>query len=696
MSETNGSPEIKKDEPRIGVYVCHCGTNIAGYLDVNKVAEGAGGLPNVVVSRDYKYMCSSMGQELIENDIKEFGLNRVVVSACSPTLHEKTFRAACSRAGMNQYQFQMANIREHCSWVTKDYAKATEKAMSIVSAATHRVARNRALQERKVTIKPATLVIGGGIAGIEAALTIANAGKKVYLLEREPSIGGRMAYFDKTFPTLDCAACILTPKMSEAANHPNIELLAYCELEELSGYLGNFKAKIRKKARFINEDLCVGCGNCWEVCPQWRSSEAVKKRKAGVKVFHHEATISPMGSCYIPTLQAVPKLPVIEKDTCIHFKTGKCNKCLEACTLGAVDFDQQDSYLDIEVGTIIIATGTKVFDAGRVKELGWGRLPNVITSQEFEILCNASGPTGGQILMENGEPPKSVAILHCVGSRDENYNVHCSRVCCMYSLKIAHLVREKLEADVYEFYIDMRTPGKGFEEFYHRVMDEGVIMIRGRGAAVSDVPFTPEEEGKLVVEAEDTLLGMRRRVPVDMVILAVGLEPQDDAMDLGRMLGVSCGMSGFFIERHPKLAPAMTMAEGIFLAGTCQGPKDIPDSVAQAGAAAGQALALMDQGEVSVEGFFAEVAEEACSGCRTCIPLCPYRAIDFITDKNVARVNPALCQACGTCVAACPSSAITGQGYSDDQLLAELDGALLPLSELFGEPEPVGAPGGGA
>jgi heterodisulfide reductase subunit A len=473
-------------------------------------------------------------------------------------------------------------------------------------------------EPRTVAIRPSALVIGGGIAGIEAALVIADAGRKVYLVERDPAIGGHMAVFDKTFPTLDCAACILTPKTNEAGGHPNIELLTYSEVEDISGEVGNYKVRVRKKARYIDEEKCVGCGACWEACPQWRNPAAISKRKAGLKVFHHEATVGPMGACYIPTLQAVPKLPVIDRDACIHFKTGKCNKCVEACTVGAIQFDQEDSYVELNVGTIILATGYQPFDASRIPPLGWGTLPNVLTGLEFEVLCNAGGPTGGRVVCENGEPPKSVAVLHCVGSRDANYNVHCSRVCCMYSLKIAHLVREKTDAKVYECYIDMRAAGKGFEEFYHRVLADDVIMIRGKAASVVDVPRSPEEEGKLVVNVEDTLVGRKRRLPVDMVILSTGLEPAEGSARLGDMLGITTGLEGSFNEVDLKVGPIGTRAIGVFLAGCCQSPKDIPDSVAQAEGAAARALALMDEGEIMVAGeeiMRGEPSEEPCRNC---------------------------------------------------------------------------------
>ncbi len=656
-------------EPRVGVYVCHCGHNIAGTVDVEHVAEWAMGLPNVVVSRDNKFMCASTGQEQIEQDIKEFDLTHVVVASCSPHMHEKTFRNACARAGLNPYLFEMANIREHASWVhPHDRDGATNKAKALVSAAVHRVIHHEPLEPMKVSIRPETLVVGGGIAGIQAALEIADAGYHVYLVEREPSIGGHMAMFDKTFPTLDCSACILTPKMFDVGAHPNITLLSYSEVERVDGYVGNFTVQVRKKARKVDQDLCTGCGSCWDKCPI-RIVDTV-----------FEAGLGYRKAIYRPFPQAVPKYPVIDVENCTYYKTGKCRMCEKVCPTNAIRFDMEDEIVELEVGNIIVATGFKLFDARRIPQYGYGRLENVFTSLEFERLTNAAGPTEGKIVLRDGETtPKTVAIIHCVGSRDRNYNTHCSAICCMSSLKFAHLVMEKTGAQVYNFYIDMRPIHKGYEEFYHRIMEEGAQFIRGKVSEITDVARSPEEDGKLVVVCEDTLIGHQRRVPVDMVILAAGLEPRADAQEVGYMFGVGCGDTGFFIERHPKLDPVATATEGVFIAGACQGAKDIPDSVAQGAAAAARVLGTISQREVSLEPIRASIDEERCSGCRICNNMCPYNAIDFIEEKSVSRVNPALCKGCGTCVAACPSQVISGAHFTFDQLMAEIDGILVDV-----------------
>jgi len=651
-------------EPKIGVYICHCGSNIAGTVDVEQVAQFAGGLDGVVVSRDYKFMCSDPGQELIKQDIKELGLNRVVVASCSPTMHEPTFRRVCQAAGINPYLFEMANIREHCSWVTEDVEEATEKARALVSAAVRRVYYHQPLETREVAINPNTLVVGGGIAGIQAALKIADSEHKVYLVERDPSIGGHMAQLDKTFPTLDCSACILTPKMTLVGSHPNIELMTYSEVEEVSGYVGNFKVKVRKKASYVDNDKCTGCGLCQTKCPWKVPSE-------------FEAGLGERKAIYTPFPQAVPNKPVIDTEHCAYFLKGKCRVCEKFCETGAIDFEQEDKIVELDIGCIIVATGFDLFDPSPIYQYGYKRLDNVITSLEFERMVNSAGPTEGNIVLKDGRTPQSIAIIHCVGSRDEKYHEYCSRVCCMYSMKFAHLIMEHTEAKVYEFYIDLRSFGKGYEEFYNRVLKEGTIFIRGRPAEVTNIAETPEEEDKLIVQFEDTLANMQRRVPVDMVILSCALEPQPDTESTARLFNITRSADGFFLEKHPKLEPVSTMTDGIFLAGCCQGPKDIPDVVAQASAAAAEALALIDRGKVEIEASTAIIDETNCSGCQNCLRLCAYSAISFDEEKEVCRVNEALCKGCGACTAGCPSDAINLKHFTNEQIVAQMEGALV-------------------
>jgi heterodisulfide reductase subunit A len=605
---------------------------------------------------------------MIKQDILDLKLNRVVVASCSPHLHEPTFRNALASGDLNPFFLQMVNIREQDSWVTTDKQAATQKAKDLVRAAARRVAFNESLERGQIPINPAVMVVGGGIAGIHAALTLANAGKKVYLVEREPTIGGHMAQFDKTFPTMDCAACILTPKMSSVKNHKNITLWTYSEVTQVDGYVGNYKVKVKRLPRYVQEDLCSGCLECLKSC-------VFKEAKVPDEFNMGLAKRKPI---YIPFPQAVPLVPVIDPETCIQFKSGKCKKtCIEACgDRHAINLQMVEKIEEVEVGNIILATGFKAFDAKRTPDYGYGVYPNVYTALEVERLVNASGPTGGEVVLRDGRTPQTVGIVHCVGSRDENTNRWCSRVCCMYSLKLAHLIKEHTGAEVFNFYIDMRTPGKGFEEFYQKLLNERVHFVRGRVAEVTDWAMDPSEENKLVIRVEDTLAGMVRRIPVDMVVLSTGLEPQADADQVRRMFNITCASGGFFLERHPKLAPVSTFTDGVFLAGCCQGPKDIPDTVAQAGAAAAEALALIDAGFVLTEPNAAYVLEEVCSGCKTCVPMCPFSAVEFLLEEKKARINLAMCKGCGTCVAACPSGSIHQHLFEDQQIFEEIEGIL--------------------
>lgn len=644
------------EEPKIGVYVCHCGINIGGVVDINAVKEYAATLPNVIVSEEYKYFCADPGQELIQKDIKEKGVNRVVVAACSPRLHEPTFRRCVREAGLNPFLFEFANIREHDSWVhMSEPEAATEKAKDLTRMAVAKARLLEPLTAEKVSVKDSALVIGGGVAGIQAALDLADMGFKTYLVEKQPTISGRMGQLDKTFPTLDCSMCILAPKMVDVGKHDNIELLSYSEVKKVDGYIGNFKVTVERKARYISEELCVGCGSCVDVCP--------------IEIPNYfDEGIGMVKAAYIPFPQAVPLLATIDKDYCIE-----CNLCDQICERGAVQHDQEAEEVEIEVGTIIVATGYDQFDATEKPEYGYGDYTNVLTGLELERQINASGPTEGKVLKpSDGQKPESVAFILCVGSRDEKVgNEYCSRVCCMHSMKNAQLIKDKKpDTEVVIYYMDIRAFGKGFEEFYKRSQEKyGIKFIRGRPGMVLENP-----DETLTVRSEDSLLGKVTEYNYDMVVLAAGLVPPAGAEELRQTIGLSKSADGFLMEAHPKLRPVDTLTEGVYIAGVAQGPKDIPDSVAQASGAAARAAIPMVKGEVEIEPIVAVIDEDVCGECAVCIELCPYGAVS--REEGHAVVNIALCHGCGTCVAACPSGAMDQSHFKTNQIMAQIEAAL--------------------
>lgn len=651
---------------RVGVFVCWCGSNIAKTVDVEKVAEAAGKLPHVVYSTHYKYMCSEPGQNLVKEAIKEHKLDRVVVASCSPRLHEPTFQRCISEAGLNPYMFEMANIREHCSWVHEDREAATEKAIDLTAMAVAKAVRNEPLSRQQIPLTKKALVIGGGVAGIQAALDIADAGYEVTLVERTPSIGGRMAQYDKTFPTLDCAACILTPKMVDAASHPNIEIVTYAEVEKVSGFVGNFDVTIRKRARSVDMDKCTGCGVCYEKCPVKLPSE-------------FECGLGQRKAIYVPFPQAVPNVPVIDREKCRKFTEGKCGVCQKLCPSQAVMYEQEDELINDKFGAIVVATGFNTWDPTEYGNLGYGTHPDIITSLQFERLINASGPTEGKLVRpSNHEPPKKVVFISCIGSRDDEHGYpYCSKVCCMYNAKHALLLKEKVhDAQAYVFYMDIRANGKGYEEFVRRAIEKyGATYLRGRVSRVFPLG------DKLIVRGVDTLAGKPVEIEADMVVLAAAMEAQPDAKELARKLGISTDEYNWFSEAHPKLRPVEVLTSGIYLAGACQYPKDIPDSVAQASGAASKVVGLFAKPNLESEPTVAEVNESTCVGCMLCKEVCPFTAIEekTIYDRNgnpiktVSSVNEGLCHGCGTCVAACRSASIQLRGFKDNQLLAEVD-----------------------
>ncbi|MDD5960282.1 MAG: 4Fe-4S binding protein [Methanobrevibacter wolinii] len=650
----------ENEELRIGVYVCHCGVNIAAAVDVEAVAEYAGTLPDVVVAKDYKYMCSDPGQSLIQEDIKKYNLNRVVVGACSPRLHEPTFRRCVEEAGLNRYLFEFANLREHDSWVHMNEPEAaTEKAKDLVRMAIAKARLLQPLTPSLVDVNNNALVIGGGVTGIQTALDLGDMGFHTYLVERNPTIGGRMAQLDKTFPTLDCSLCILAPKMVDCGKHENIELITYAEVKDVDGYIGNFTVTVEKKPRYVDEKLCTGCGACSEACPIEMPN-------------YFDEGIGMTKAAYIPFPQAVPLCATIDKDYCIG-----CKLCDAACAPGAIDHDQKAEEIKLEVGTIIATTGYDPYDPSGKYEYGYGRYSNVITAMEIERMINASGPTTGHVVKpSDGKTPKRVAFIHCVGSRDEQIGKpYCSRVCCMYSMKNAQLcIDHEPDTDVTCYYMDIRAFGKGFEEFYKTSQEKyGIEFLRGRPAEIIE-----NDDLTLTIRAEDTLLGKVTEYTYDLVVLSVGLEAPHGANELRQTLGISKSADGFYMEAHPKLRPVDTLTDGVYIAGVAQGPKDIPDSVAQGSAAAGRAAIPMAQGKVAIEPITATSDESICGACEVCVELCPFSAISIVGDEGHkhAEINVALCKGCGTCVGACPSGAMDQNHFKTDQIMAQIDAAL--------------------
>ena len=658
---------------RIGVFVCHCGTNIDGTVDVKAVAQALKAEQGVVFSTDYQYMCSQAGQDIIKAAIAEHQLTGIVVCSCSPRMHEATFRKTAAAAGLNPYMVEIANIREQCSWVHKEMPIGTEKAIILGKAAVAKVNLNAPLTPGESPVTKRALVIGGGIAGIQTALDIADAGFPVDIVEKKPTIGGKMAQLDKTFPTLDCAACILTPKMVDVAQNENVRIFSYSEVTDVKGFVGNFDVTIKRKARFVKEDVCTGCGACTEKCPQKKVPNefnlGMDNRRA----------------IYIPFAQAVPKVATIDPNYCTMLQKGKCGLCAKVCTAGAIDYQAKDEFIQEKYGAIVVATGFNPISMEKFDEFAYSQSKDVITSLELERLMNAAGPTGGTLLRpSDGEHPHTIVFVQCVGSRceacAEKGKEYCSKICCMYTAKHAMLIRDKYpDTDVYVFYIDVRTPGKNFDEFYRRAVEEyGVHYIKGMVGKVSP------EGGKLKVQASDLIDGKQLHIDADLVVLAAAIEPDKSARPLATMLTASMDTNDFFTEAHPKLRPVESPTAGVFLSGTCQGPKDIPETVSQAGAAASKVIGLLCKDKLTGNPCVAHSDEMMCNGCSTCERVCPYGAISYqekefrMPDRTtkirrIAVVNEAVCQGCGACTVACMSGAMDLRGFMNKQIMAEVD-----------------------
>ncbi|MGL6195314.1 MAG: 4Fe-4S binding protein [Thermoguttaceae bacterium] len=661
---------------KIGVFTCFCGENIARTVDCEKVATEIGKLSGVYCSLSYKYMCSEPGQQLILQKIKELGLTAVVIASCSPHMHLKTFRNAAKFAGINPYLVEMANIREHCSWVHPNKDEATAKAIEIVRMSVEKVKHNHALQPIEVPVTRKALVIGAGVAGIQAALDIAAAGHEVVVVEKEPSVGGKMAGLSETFPTLDCSQCILTPRMVEVGQHPNIKLYTYSEVESVEGYVGNFKVKIRKKARYVDMAKCTGCGNCWNSCPQKKIPNSF------------DYNLGNRTAIYVPFPQAVPARPVIDATNCTKFKTGKCGICEKKCAAGAIKYDDVDEIVTEEVGAIVVSTGFQLYKIDKEQEntelagygeYGYGKYKDVIDGLQFERLISASGPTGGEPRRpSDGKIPEKIVFIKCVGSRDNAKGIsYCSKICCMYTAKHTMLYKHKVHhGEAHVFYMDIRSGGKKYDEFVRRAIEQdGAIYHRGRVSKIT------EENGKLIVRGVDTLAGIPVTIEADMVVLATAICSSPGAEQLAQKLSIGYDEYGFLTESHPKLRPVETNTAGVFICGAAQAPKDIPESVAQASAAAAKVMIMLSQPVLTREPEIAKIDEMRCVACFACGKACPYQAIERveIKDRNgnviryTSRVNPGLCMGCGTCVAVCPSKSADLEGFTEEQIYAQVE-----------------------
>ncbi len=637
---------------RIGVYVCKCGPNIGDVVDVDSIVNDVKNIEGVVTAKSHNLLCSNDGLEFLKEEIKKENLSRVVVAACTPKQYEQKFMNVCEEAGLNPFLFHMTNIREQCAWVTPDKTLATEKARKLCLAAINRVSFQEPIERKEIDVQPDVLIIGGGIAGLESALTLAHKGRKVYLVEKTPCIGGLTAMFEDVYPTMECAPCMLSPEQQEVLQKENIETLTYSEVEGVVGSFGNFTVKIRKKARYVSEEACIGCGACFEPCPIEVTNEfdeGLSKRKA----------------IYLPYAGALPNVPVIDKVNCKRLKGEECSACQDSCPFGAINFEDEDEVVEKNVGAIILATGSSVFDPSSLPQYGYGRFNNILTSLQLERLNASNGPTGGKILLKNGKEPESIAFIYCVGREEKGY---CSGICCMYSVKLAHLMKEKLsDVKIFNFYSDLCLPKKEHQKLYDEITKKGVEFIR-----TNESTSISKEGEKLVVEYKSNTRE-QKRISVDMVVLTSAVEPNSDNEKLAEFFDIPLDDRGFFSEEHSLMKSFATTLEGVFVVGSCQGPKDIGDAVAQAGASAGKILSKLRIGEkLELEPIVAEIDEDICCGCNTCIGLCPYSAIHRDIEKNISVVDDTLCRGCGTCVAACPTGAAKAKNFTMEQISAEI------------------------
>jgi len=640
----------KKEEPKIGVYICHCGGNISDTVDVEKVREAASNLEGVKVAKTYEYVCSDPGQEMIKEGIKEHGLNRIVVASCSPRMHLDTFRRTVESAGLNKYFLDMANIREQCSWVHDDKEAGTAKAIDLIRGAVARARHLESLESKSMPVNQNVLVIGGGIAGIIASLELADKGYQVYMVERSPSIGGHMAQLSKTFPTLDCSQCIMTPKMVSASQHPNIKIISMAELTSAEGTPGNYRVLIKKRPRFVDDDKCTACGECEKVCPIKVPSE-------------FDVELLPRKAIYRPFQQAVPKTYAIDKEHCLHFTKGVCRLCEKFCKGNAIDFDQKEETVELEVGAIVACTGFQQIDPKILEEFSYGIHPDIITNLQFERLL----PQGLR-RPSNGKVAKKVAFILCAGSRNMNEDRgvdHCCKIGCMASIKQSMLLQKVVpDADPWIFYTDIRADGKGYEEFYATSQDHNVHYVRGRVGEV-----IPIDDG-ILVRAEDTLLEAQVEGKFDLVVLVLGIIPNSGTQELARRLGIQVGSDGFLLERHYKLRPVDSQRDGVFVAGCALSPKDVRETTLEAMATASRVVTFVGKGEITISPEVAYIIPEKCDNCGICISVCPVNAVEKSAEG--VTINSISCIGCGICVPRCPREAIELKNSTEDQLMAQI------------------------
>jgi heterodisulfide reductase subunit A2 len=651
---------------RIGIYFCNCGTNISDKINADLVREKVSDIHGGLSFQTVDFMCSEEGKECIEREIREKKIERVVIAACSPREHELTFMRILSKAGINPYLMQMVNIREQVAWVTEDKTAATVKAARLVGAAIKRVSLHDPLEKREIDICPDVLVIGAGPAGLKAAIGIAGAGRKVTIVEKAPVIGGMPVQYEEVFPNMECGPCMLEPLLAEVMHGEhsgNIEVLTLSELDDVIGSYGNFRVKIRQKPRYVGIDKCIGCAECIAACPVSAENE-------------FDSGMSEKKAIFFPFAGALPNVPSIDNRICLRAKGQDCRLCQDACPVeGAIVLDDCEKVFERTAGAVIVAIGSGTYDCRNLPNLGYGSVRDVLTGPEFERMLASNGPTGGEIRTSNGRAPESVAIIHCVGSLDTNHKEYCSGICCQYALKFSHLISRKLPGTkVHHFFRELSVPGKEEFTLYSKARENPLAaFIRYRDISELSVG---EEDDRKIIRYRD-VEGQKGGIPADIIILCPAVTPSAGTAKVGSLLEMSTDRLGFFEEMHSRTDAVQSKIRGVFIAGTCQSPMDIQKAMGQGMAAAGGVLSGLVAGrKLEINPVNAVMSTEACSGCRVCVAVCPYRAITFNSEEKVAGVNDVLCQGCGTCVAACPAGAIRANHFTTEEIFSEIEGLL--------------------